>query len=110
LVYGESLADVEAAKARNLRGQVYRHYDPSGLITNEFFDFKGNLLVVTRQLASAYADSIIHWPEDPPDSVFEREIFTQRTRYDALNRMTELQNWHRADRTDRPPAIYAPQY
>ncbi|WP_275587396.1 toxin TcdB middle/N-terminal domain-containing protein [Nitrosomonas nitrosa] len=105
LVYGESLG--EAAKARNLRGQVYRHYDPSGLITNEFFDFKGNLLVVTRQLASAYADSIIHWPEDPPDSAFEHETFTQRTQYDALNRMTELQNWHRAG---RPPAVYLPQY
>ncbi|MCO6432696.1 MAG: hypothetical protein J5I87_00145, partial [Nitrosomonas nitrosa] len=108
LVYGESLG--EAAKARNLRGQVYRHYDPSGLITNQLFDFKGNLLEVTRQLASAYAASIIHWPENPLSSAFEREIFTQRTRCDALNRMTELQNWHRADRTDRPPAIYTPQY
>jgi len=107
-VYGESFSEVEAeAKERNLRGQVYRHYDPSGLITNEFFDFKGNLLVVTRQLASAYADSIIHWPEDPPDSALEPETFTQRTQYDALNRMTELQNWHRAG---RPPAVYLPQY
>ncbi len=105
LVYGESLG--EAAKARNLRGQVYQHYDPSGLITNEWFDFKGNLLEATRQLASAYAASIIHWPEDPPESAFEPEIFTQRTQYDALNRMTELQNWHRQDRS---PAVYRPQY
>jgi RHS repeat-associated protein len=110
LVYGESLADEEAAKARNLRGQVYRHYDPSGLITNQLFDFKGNLLEVTRQLASAYNASIIDWPENPPDSAFEQETFTQRTQYDALNRMTELQNWHRADRTDRSPAIYTPLY
>lgn len=105
LIYGESFG--AGAKERNLRGQVYRHYDPSGLITNEFFDFKGNLLVVTRQLASAYADSIIHWPEDPPPSAFERETFTQRTQYDALNRMVRLENWHRED---HPPAVYLPQY
>lgn len=105
LVYGESLG--AAAKARNLRGQVYQHYDPSGLITNEGFDFKGNLLEATRQLASAYAASIIDWPANPPPSAFEPEIFTQRTQYDALNRMTELQNWHRQD---RPPAVYRPQY
>jgi RHS repeat-associated protein len=110
LVYGESLADVEEAKTRNLRGQVYRHYDPSGLVTNELFDFKGNLLEVTRRLASAYASPIIDWPENPPASAFEPETFTQRTQYDALNRMTELQNWHRADRTDRAPAIYIPRY
>ncbi|SFE35143.1 SpvB/TcaC N-terminal domain-containing protein [Nitrosomonas sp. Nm166] len=107
LIYGESLAE---AKTRNLRGQVYQHYDPSGLITNELFDFKGNLLEVTRQLASAYAASIIDWPEDLPDSALEQEIFTQRTQYDALNRMIWLENWHREDRSDRPPAVYIPRY
>lgn len=108
LVYGESLG--AEAKVRNLRGQVYRHYDPSGLITNELFDFKGNLLEVTRQLASAYVASIIHWPENPPPSAFEPETFTQRTQYDALNRMIQLENWHQADRPDRSPAIYIPRY
>jgi RHS repeat-associated protein len=105
LIYGESLE--EEAKERNLRGQIYQHYDPSGLITNELFDFKANLLVVTRQLASAYAASIIDWPENPPPSAFERETFTQRTQYDALNRMVRLENWHRED---HPPAVYLPQY
>jgi RHS repeat-associated protein len=34
-------------------------------------------------------------------------VFTQRTEYDALNRMTRLENWHRAGQT---PAIYRPEY
>ncbi|MBX9895649.1 MAG: FG-GAP-like repeat-containing protein [Nitrosomonas sp.] len=105
LIYGESFG--AEAKDRNLRGQIYQHYDPSGLITNQLFDFKGNLLEVTRQLASAYTASIIDWPENPPPSAFERETFTQRTQYDALNRMVRLENWHRAG---RPPAVYLPQY
>lgn len=104
LIYGESHAE---AAARNLRGQVYRHYDPSGLITNERFDFKGNPLEVTRRLASNYQAPVIHWPDDLPDSAFEAGIFTQRTEYDALNRMTGLENWHLAGRA---PAIYSPQY
>ncbi|MBK9306375.1 MAG: VCBS repeat-containing protein [Nitrospira sp.] len=103
-IYGENVTD---ASGRNFRGQVYRHYDPSGLITNERFDFKGNLLAVTRRLASAYDDRIIHWPDNPPDSAFEAETFTQRTEYDALNRMTRLENWHRAGQT---PAVYRPRY
>jgi hypothetical protein len=55
-VYGEGQAD---AQIQNLRGQVYQHYDPSGLVTNQRFDFKGNLLEVTRQLTQTYAASVI---------------------------------------------------
>ncbi len=104
LVYGESLG--EAAKARNLRGQAYRHYDPSGLITNELFDFKGNLLVVERQLVNDAHLAIVDWSTDLPPGGLS-ETFIQRTQYDALNRMTRLENWHRQD---RPPAVYRPQY
>lgn len=107
LIYGETLG--EAAKVRNLRGQVYQHYDPSGLITNEGFDFKGNLLEATRQLVNEAHLAIIDWSAGLPPGGLS-ELFTQRTQYDALNRMTELQNWHRADRSDRPPAIYIPRY
>ena len=35
------------------------------------------------------------------------EAFTQSTRYDALGRMTRLENWHIEGRT---PAIYTPVY
>ncbi len=35
------------------------------------------------------------------------EVFVQRTQYDALGRMTRLENWHLEGRT---PAIYSPTY
>ncbi|NJO42497.1 MAG: toxin [Cyanobacteria bacterium RU_5_0] len=94
------------AHERNLRGQVYQHYDPSGLMTNELFDFKGNLLEATRQLTQTYNQAIVDWNRETPSS----ETFTQRTRYDALNRMIYQENWHRANLTAPPPAIYRPQY
>jgi RHS repeat-associated protein len=102
--YGETHLNPEAC---NLRGQVYRHYDPSGLMTNQCFDFKGNLLEVQRQLASAYQAEVINWTEDSPTSGLE-EPYTQHTEYDALNRMTRLYNWHR-DEGSRV-AVYEPQY
>lgn len=92
-VYGEGLPhDAE----HNLRGQVHQHYDPSGLITNERFDFKGNLIEVTRRLARNFSAPLIHWPEDTPQEGLEIEIFTRITECDALNRMTRFYNWHQA--------------
>lgn len=99
-IYGESQPEPEA---QNLRGQVYQHFDPSGVLTNQAFDFKGNLLEATRQLIQAYDAPVIDWSRDIPLA----EVFTQRTQYDALGRMTQLENWHRAD---RPPATYTPRY
>jgi RHS repeat-associated protein len=100
--------EIPEAQERNLRGQVYRHYDPSGLMTNQRFDFKGNLLEVERRLASVYDEPVIHWPENPPPSAFEEEIFTQNTEYDALNRMTRLYNWHQGEGSR--VAVYEPRY
>lgn len=107
----EGAPDPEAAdreaKHLNRRGQVYQHYDPSGLVTNARFDFKGNLLETTRQLASAYSAPVIDWSEGSPTHRLEAEVFTQRTEYDALNRMVRLENWHLPERA---PAIYTPRY
>lgn len=118
LVYGDEVglflerpADaIPEAQERNLRGQVYHHYDPSGVMTSQRFDFKGNLLVATRRLAADYQAAMLHWPENPPERMFESETFIQRTQYDALNRMAQQANWHRADRDAPLPAIYTPQY
>ncbi len=109
-IYGESQPEPEA---RNLRGQVYQHFDPSGVITNQAFDFQGNLLEATRQLTQTYNEPVIDWNTETPLD----ERFTQRTRYDALGRMIRLENWHREARPDHPdqpapppPAVYTPQY
>ena len=114
-VYGESpdlflsrpAGEIPESQERNLRGQVYQHYDASGLVRNQRFDFKGNLLEIQRQLASAYREAVINWLESPSASALESDIYTQNTKYDALNRMTRQENWHLADRI---PAIYIPQY
>ena len=91
LVYGE---DQAGNQTRNLRGQLFQHYDSSGLITNQAFDFNGNLLEVERQLAVFSTEPLIHWPEDPPQRAFEEDVYTQQTEYDALDRMTRHYNWH----------------
>ncbi|WP_260955700.1 SpvB/TcaC N-terminal domain-containing protein [Pseudomonas citri] len=87
--YGESLVD---AQALNLRTRVYRHFDSAGVVTNgrldangnpsEAYDFKGNLLHSTRQLASDYT-ALPDWQADPR---LDAEYFEGSTRYDALNR------------------------
>jgi len=104
-VYGEGQAD---DKANNLRGQVFQHYDSSGLMTNQRFDFKGNLLEVTRRLARDFKAHVIDWPENPPDDAFENETYTQITEYDALDRMTRLYNWHQG--SGSLVAVYEPVY
>ena len=48
MVYGEGHPSAEIL---NLRGNIYQQYDGAGVVTNEEFDFKGNLLRSTRRLA-----------------------------------------------------------
>ena len=40
--YGEQISNQSNARSRNLRGQLHRHYDQSGLQVVEDYDFKGN--------------------------------------------------------------------
>ena len=93
IIYGDLShpeGEISEAQERNLRGQVYQHYDSRGLVTNQDFDFKGNLREVTRQLISDYKAAIIDWAESSAISVLESEVFTSSTEYDALNRPTSL--------------------
>jgi RHS repeat-associated protein len=88
------------ARRRNLRGQAYRSYDQSGLVTNMGFDFKGNPLEVQRRIAQAYETdedwrTALALPLDrEPDSLLMNETFSQITQYDALNRVTRQYQWH----------------
>lgn len=113
LVYGESNPDA----SRNLRGKLHRHYDQAGVVTNEQFDFKGNLLESSRQLAKDYKQTV-NWSaladlEDlqrlsrATNSSLEAEVFTSLTRYDAMNRPVMLVTPH--NRTTRPN-IVQPSY
>ncbi len=102
LVYGE---DQAGDKTKNLRGQLFQHYDSSGVVTNENFDFKGNQLEVKRQLTAFTEDSLTDWTDI--NAVALDETYTQTAQYDALNRMTHQENWHIQG---RDPAINKPQY
>jgi RHS repeat-associated protein len=59
LIYGENHPD----SSLNLRTRLFRQYDSGGLASHEQYDFKGNLLASTRQLA-------VHTPStvSPPDT------------------------------------------
>jgi RHS repeat-associated protein len=56
------------------------------MVTNEAFDFKGNLLQSSRQLAVEYK-TMVDWSQSPE---LEQESFTTTTGYDALDRPVSL--------------------
>src|SRR5262249_18782755 len=77
--YGESEPD---ATARNLRTRPVRVFDGAGVLTNEAYDFRGNLLRGRRQLALEYR---LH-PDWSGAPALAPDAFETRTAYDALNR------------------------
>ena len=97
LVYGESHDD---ATELNLRGQLFRHYDGAGAVTNVEFDFKGGLLCGERRLAREYK-AVVDWIALAAESnipaaaalaepQLEDEVFRTSTSYDALGRATRI--------------------
>jgi len=96
IVYGESLPLTEV-KAGNMLGKVYRHYDQSGVLTNESYDFKGNPVHMRRQLTAGYKSetdwSLLAGISDPRTMeslsrpLLETEEFVSTSRYDAMNRL-----------------------
>ncbi|MBC7826537.1 MAG: VCBS repeat-containing protein [Chitinophagaceae bacterium] len=79
--YGEAIIN---NKTNNLKGAIYKQYDQSGIVSNNKFDFKGNLLEGTRQLTREYKNTV-DWTTVPAVAL-ETAIFTSSTEYDALNR------------------------
>jgi RHS repeat-associated protein len=78
-VYGESHPDPEA---QNLRGKAVQIFDQAGVVASDDYDFKGNLLRSSRQLAREYK-ATLDWSGNPN---LEQETFASSTIYDALNR------------------------
>ena len=101
LVYGEGMANV------NLCGRLWRHYDSSGLASNEVYDFKGNLIQSARQLAVTYT-STVDWSaiadvtdQQSLDAIGGLQLvfgdrFVTTTAYDALNRVIQIVTPHSA--------------
>jgi RHS repeat-associated protein len=78
-IFGESQANSEA---NNLRGKQYQAYDGAGIVTTGQYDFKGNVLASSRQLAVDYKTT----PDWSTNVAVEAEVFVTRTTFDALNR------------------------
>lgn len=83
IVYGEGQPNDFAL---NLRNKPFRQFDAAGFITNERYDFKGNLLRSNRQLLEDYRNEV-NWSQSPG---IEPAVFTTSTSYDALNRTVVL--------------------
>jgi len=79
ITYGEGQP---GDQARNLRGKIVEHRDQAGILSNQSFDFKGNLLEYTRVLTAGYQNDV-DWGAPPP---LQLEVFTTQSEYDALNR------------------------
>lgn len=82
-IYGETRRSPEGA---NLRGKVAELRDQSGSIVSDQYDFKGNLLLSHRRLAESY-NSTLDWSGPVRQ---QPETYSSRSRYDALNRLTQL--------------------
>ena len=76
-VYGES-----QGVAGNHLTRVFQVFDGAGVVTSDAYDFKGNLLRTTRQLAQDYQNDL-DWSGTVP---LEASTFMNNTVYDALNR------------------------
>src|SRR4029453_17832536 len=74
-----------------------------GIVTSDDYDFKGNLLGSQRQLAQGYKTTL-NWSAAVP---LGADTFTSRTRYDALNRPTELTTPHSPA---MQPSVIRPTY
>jgi RHS repeat-associated protein len=82
--YGESVTDPEA---RNLRTRVARQCDGAGVTVSSAYDFKGNLLSSTRQIAVPYTGAVLDWAGEVP---LEPRVYATAAGYDALNRPVSL--------------------
>lgn len=83
VIYGE---DQPNDTQLNLRGKAYQQLDGAGIVTNEKYDFKGNLLSARRQFLQNYKDDV-DWAQF---AALEDESFASTTTYDALNRPVTL--------------------
>jgi len=90
-LYGES-PEIEApAKALNLRGRLWRHYDSGGLREIVGYGLRGAILIESRRFLQD-ATQPAHWTADLDTSheALEPEVHTTRFRQDALGGAVEM--------------------
>lgn len=85
ILYGETITD---AKVKNLRGQIFKHYDTGGMIDTPKYDFKGLAISTTRYLYKRHKDTA-NWIDANLIADLETQAFTFTTDTDALARITK---------------------
>jgi RHS repeat-associated protein len=111
-IYGEGMA------SQNLCGRLFRQYDQAGLASHDAFDYKGNLVGSTRQLAAEYRNAV-DWTvlanlTDPAaldaaakPKLVDADWFSAASTYDALNRVIQTVTPHNAT---MKPNVIRPAY
>ena len=84
IIYGEGQTD---DLAKNLRGQVFQHYDTGGRLEMPDYDFKGKPNSTKRNLFSKYKETA-NWVGVNLTADLEAEDFVFRTETDALGRIS----------------------
>jgi hypothetical protein len=81
------------ARQHNTLGRPVKHYDEAGLLEMPEYDFKGNLLEKSRR---TIADQALangwqaDWSATDAEDALEDTVYQTSSRYDALNRPTEI--------------------
>ncbi|MDB5279413.1 MAG: spvB [Ferruginibacter sp.] len=86
-VYGENQPNDQQL---NLRGKLFQSFDQSGLTETAQYDFKGNVKISNRKIASEYKQ-VVDWNVADPMLLLEQDNFGGGALFDALNRATEVQ-------------------
>lgn len=84
IIYGEGLSNDQA---RNLRGQIFQHFDTGGRLEMPDYDFKGKPNSTRRNLFSKYKETA-NWVGVNLTADLEAEDFVFRTETDALGRIS----------------------
>ncbi|ABO49533.1 YD repeat protein [Desulforamulus reducens MI-1] len=85
-VYGEFYEEKEeASKDKNLRGQVYKHFDQAGVVTCNLYNLKGKAVQTDRQFLADYKKEA-NWDNVNKSSLAD-ELFSIGCSYDALERV-----------------------
>jgi RHS repeat-associated protein len=92
LAYGDD-GPRAAARTLNALGRPVKHYDEAGLLEMLQYDIKGNLLEKSRRTVrdSALASGwLANWDAANADDALEITSYRTSSRYDALNRLTDV--------------------
>ncbi|HMQ52011.1 MAG TPA: SpvB/TcaC N-terminal domain-containing protein [Anaerolineae bacterium] len=98
MIYGEGQPN---DKAKNLRGELVRHYDQAGIQQFELYDIHGEARRSQRQLRAEYKFEA-NWNNPAAVALENEPPFVTETEYDALKRIVTQKN---ADES-----VYKPQY